>query len=215
MALRSSRLSTTLSGGKVRRCGTVAAATVRPARPDPPSPFGLRRGKQDRPWHTLVLPFAVRPAPFAPRRSNPPRAFFPLERRAPFEPAAEAAGHVPHRGTCQGRERIRRLPPPPRTAFAGPRPRATPMAGKARPAGCGRFLWRLLCLSCRAKSRHLAVNPLSSVSPDGKPQRTARSLHSSRRRRDSVGMTTSFAAAACAPPLFAATPGPRGTVLSA
>jgi len=88
----------------------------------------------------------------------------------------------------------------------------------SRKSSCGgRFLWRLLWLSCRAKSRHLAVNPLSSVSPDGKQQRTARSLHSSRlppshfvlrrtKRRDSVGMTTSFAAAVCAPPLFAAAP---------
>jgi len=87
--------------------------------------------------------------------------------------------------------------------------------GQALDRGCGRFLWRLLWLSCRAKSRHLAVNPLSSVSPDGKQQRTARSLHSSRlppshfvlrrtRRRDSVGMTTSFTVAACALPLFAA-----------
>ena len=88
----------------------------------------------------------------------------------------------------------------------------------SRKSSCGgRFLWRLLWLSCRAKSRHLAVSPLSSVSPDGKQQRTARSLHSSRlppshfvlrrtKRRDSVGMTTSFAAAVCAPPLFAAAP---------
>jgi len=69
---------------------------------------------------------------------------------------------------------------------------------------CGRFSWRLLWVSCRAKSRHLAVNPLSFVSLDGK-QRTARSLRSSRLRRDSVGMTISFATAACALPLFAAT----------
>jgi len=36
----------------------------------------------------------------------------------PFEPPAEAGGHVPHRGTCHGREDTRRLPPPARMAGA-------------------------------------------------------------------------------------------------
>ena len=41
-----------------------------------------------------------------------------LAPRHPFEPTAEAGGHIPYRGTLQGRGRDRRLPPPARKAVA-------------------------------------------------------------------------------------------------